>query len=164
MSCTYFTNTISLQNTDYFWSIKQITQRLKAAELFLRNSMVTSLVFFSALCGNLLQILAATMNCILLFCGRLWNIYLSNKLCKALNSRDLGSCGKPSSQHPWHDSVKKKMTLKMLVLPLVERGKEEKTAATSPCQEPLVVVWLICIHGRHRLYGSLLDFEFYKRM
>lgn len=56
------------------------------------------------------------------------------------------------------------MTLKMLVLPLVERGKEEKTAATSPCQEPLVVVWLICIHERHRLYGSLLDFEFYKRM
>ena len=37
------------------------------------------------------------------------------------------------------------MTLKMLVLPLVERGKEEKTAATSPCQEPLVVVcgWFV---------------------
>ena len=33
----------------------------------------------------------------------------------------------------------------MLVLPLVERGKEEKTAATSPCQEPLVVVcgWFV---------------------
>lgn len=39
--------------------------------------------------------------------------YLSNKLCKALNNNDLGSWGKPSSQHPWHDSIKNNLKKKL---------------------------------------------------
>lgn len=55
-----------------------------------------------------------------------YNSYLSIKLCKALNNSDLGSWGKPSSQHPWHDSEKYIREVNLLFLLAVKTDQDLK--------------------------------------